>query len=135
MRSSTGSQPMICQPSRITSAPSFTVTFRVMKFSPRAQVNWLRTRRFVFLSASSHSPIAIVGLAALFPGSVDKDGFWRDIVAGRDLITEFRALAPPHTPIRIQRWSVRRVGLLMGAGFAGLLLASYVVANLLTVPS
>jgi tRNA A-37 threonylcarbamoyl transferase component Bud32/membrane-associated phospholipid phosphatase len=54
---------------------------------------------------------------------------------GRDLITEFRALAPPHTPIRIQRWSVRRVGLLMGAGFAGLLLASYVVANLLTVPS
>ena len=28
---------------------------------------------------------------------------------GRDLLAEFRALAPPHPPIRIQRWSVRRV--------------------------
>jgi tRNA A-37 threonylcarbamoyl transferase component Bud32 len=54
---------------------------------------------------------------------------------GRDLIAEFRALAPPHTPIRIQRWSVRRVGLVSGAAFCGLLLAAYVVANLLTVPS
>jgi hypothetical protein len=54
---------------------------------------------------------------------------------GRDLITEFRQLAPTHQPIRIQRWSLRRVGLVAGAGFCGLLLASYVVANLLTVPS
>lgn len=30
---------------------------------------------------------------------------------GRDLIGEFRALAPPRPPIRIQRWSVRRIGL------------------------
>ena len=33
-------------------------------------------------------PIAVVGIAALFPGSVDKEGFWRDILAGRDLLTE-----------------------------------------------
>jgi tRNA A-37 threonylcarbamoyl transferase component Bud32/membrane-associated phospholipid phosphatase len=30
---------------------------------------------------------------------------------GRDLVTEFRALAPHHAPIRIQRWSWRRVAL------------------------
>ena len=33
-------------------------------------------------------PIAIVGLSAIFPGSVDKTGFWNDIVGGRDLITD-----------------------------------------------
>ena len=31
-------------------------------------------------------PIAIVGVSALFPGSSDANGFWRDILAGRDLI-------------------------------------------------
>jgi hypothetical protein len=33
---------------------------------------------------------------------------------GRDLIAEFRALAPARDPIPIQRWSVRRVGLAVG---------------------
>ena len=33
-------------------------------------------------------PIAVVGVGALFPGSSDKAGFWRDILAGRDLVTE-----------------------------------------------
>ncbi len=31
-------------------------------------------------------PIAVVGVSALFPGSVDKTGFWRDILEGRDLV-------------------------------------------------
>jgi len=31
-------------------------------------------------------PLAVVGLGALFPGSSDAGGFWRDILAGRDLI-------------------------------------------------
>ena len=35
-----------------------------------------------------HSPIAIVGLGALFPGSTDANGMWRDIVAGKDQLTE-----------------------------------------------
>jgi tRNA A-37 threonylcarbamoyl transferase component Bud32 len=30
---------------------------------------------------------------------------------GRDLLTEFRSLAPPRPPIALQRWSFRRVGL------------------------
>ncbi len=38
-------------------------------------------------------PIAIVGVSALFPGSVDETGFWRDILAGRDLI---RDVPPSH---------------------------------------
>jgi len=38
-----------------------------------------------------HQPIAVVGIAALFPGSIEKDGFWRDILAGRDLITDVPA--------------------------------------------
>ena len=34
------------------------------------------------------SPIAIVGVGALFPGSVDAAAFWRNILEGRDLITD-----------------------------------------------
>jgi acyl transferase domain-containing protein/acyl carrier protein len=34
------------------------------------------------------TPLAIVGVSAIFPGSIDKTGFWRDILAGRDLITD-----------------------------------------------
>ena len=33
-------------------------------------------------------PIAVVGVSALFPGSTDARGFWRDILAGRDLLTD-----------------------------------------------
>ncbi|CAN7252414.1 SDR family oxidoreductase [Pseudoduganella sp. LjRoot289] len=32
--------------------------------------------------------IAIVGVSALFPGATDIGGFWRNILAGRDLITD-----------------------------------------------
>jgi malonyl CoA-acyl carrier protein transacylase len=34
------------------------------------------------------SPIAVVGISALFPGSSDSDGFWRDILAGKDLLSD-----------------------------------------------
>jgi malonyl CoA-acyl carrier protein transacylase len=33
-------------------------------------------------------PIAVVGVSALFPGSTDARGFWNDILAGKDLITD-----------------------------------------------
>jgi membrane-associated phospholipid phosphatase/serine/threonine protein kinase len=33
---------------------------------------------------------------------------------GRDLLAQFRALAPPRKPIAIQRWSIRRVALALG---------------------
>ncbi len=33
-------------------------------------------------------PVAVVGVGALFPGSKGPKGFWRDIMAGRDLIVE-----------------------------------------------
>ena len=36
----------------------------------------------------NQTPIAIVGVSALFPGSTDATGFWRDILAGRDLLTD-----------------------------------------------
>ncbi|WP_405159708.1 SDR family oxidoreductase [Nocardia sp. NBC_01499] len=36
-------------------------------------------------------PVAIVGMAALMPGSRDLGEFWRNIVAGRDLVTEVPA--------------------------------------------
>ncbi|KYF86931.1 hypothetical protein BE20_27515 [Sorangium cellulosum] len=32
--------------------------------------------------------IAVVGVSAIFPGSIDAHGFWRDILAGTDLITD-----------------------------------------------
>src|SRR5262245_61858684 len=34
------------------------------------------------------SPIAIVGLGALFPGSTNSHGMWRDIFASKDHLTE-----------------------------------------------
>lgn len=33
-------------------------------------------------------PIAVVGVGALFPGSTEPGGYWRDILAGTDMITE-----------------------------------------------
>ena len=48
---------------------------------------------------------------------------------GRDLLQEFRALAPSFPPIRIQRWSVRRVMLTMAVLLVGLLAISLVAGN------
>jgi hypothetical protein len=47
--------------------------------------------------------------------------------SGRDLVSEFRALLPPHPRIRIQRWSARRV-LLALASVGGILLTALLVA-------
>jgi tRNA A-37 threonylcarbamoyl transferase component Bud32/membrane-associated phospholipid phosphatase len=47
-----------------------------------------------------------------------------------DLVARFRELAPPHPPISIQRWSVRRVALTVGVLIAGLFAAVLVVSNL-----
>lgn len=40
---------------------------------------------------TDYSPIAIVGVSALFPGSTDASGFWRDIRGGRDLLSDVPA--------------------------------------------
>src|SRR6266404_2991712 len=37
---------------------------------------------------SYNTSIAVVGVSALFPGSTDASGFWRDILAGADLMTD-----------------------------------------------
>ena len=36
-------------------------------------------------------PIAVVGLAAFMPGSTDLSGFWRNVLTGRDLMTDVPA--------------------------------------------
>jgi acyl transferase domain-containing protein/acyl carrier protein/NADP-dependent 3-hydroxy acid dehydrogenase YdfG len=43
------------------------------------------------------SPIAVVGVSAICPGSQDAEGFWRDVVTGRDLL---RDVPPTHWLIR-----------------------------------
>ena len=48
---------------------------------------------------------------------------------GRDLIGEFRALAPPRDQIPIQRWSVRRVGMTIWVVFIAFLALSLVLQN------
>jgi acyl transferase domain-containing protein len=40
---------------------------------------------------SNRPPLAVVGASALFPGSLDRTGFWSDILAGRDRITDVPA--------------------------------------------
>src|SRR5438105_6271570 len=36
----------------------------------------------------SPTPIAVVGVSALLPGSKDANGFWRAVLAGKDLVTD-----------------------------------------------
>ncbi|MEZ4319046.1 MAG: SDR family NAD(P)-dependent oxidoreductase [Myxococcota bacterium] len=45
------------------------------------------------MSQPTQVPIAIIGASAIFPGSVDKTGFWNDILAGNDLVTD---IPPTH---------------------------------------
>jgi tRNA A-37 threonylcarbamoyl transferase component Bud32/membrane-associated phospholipid phosphatase len=40
---------------------------------------------------------------------------------GRDLLSRFRALAPKRAPIPIQRWSIRRIGIIVGLALLSLL--------------
>ncbi|MGB9499306.1 MAG: SDR family oxidoreductase [Dissulfuribacterales bacterium] len=37
---------------------------------------------------SKVTPIAVIGMGCLFPGSHDKEGYWRNITAGRNMVTE-----------------------------------------------
>ena len=49
---------------------------------------------------------------------------------GRDLLARFRALAPPHPRIRVQRWSARRIGLTISVLLGGVLVTSMLVDSL-----
>jgi len=48
---------------------------------------------------------------------------------GRDLLAEFRALAPAREPIKIQRWSVRRIALTVWVLLGVLLAVTFVAGN------
>ncbi|HNC94953.1 MAG TPA: beta-ketoacyl synthase N-terminal-like domain-containing protein, partial [Myxococcota bacterium] len=37
------------------------------------------------------APIAVVGAGAIFPGSTDVAGYWQNILAGKDLLTDVPA--------------------------------------------
>lgn len=52
------------------------------------------------------------------------------LLAGTGLVAEFRALAPYHAPISIQRWSARRVWLALGTAAAAVGAVVLLVANL-----
>jgi hypothetical protein len=52
---------------------------------------------------------------------------------GRDLVGAFRALAPARAPIRIQRWTVRRLGVTVGVLLGAAIAVSLLWANLSTV--
>ena len=45
----------------------------------------------------------------------------------RDLIGRFKELAPPHAPISIQRWSMRRIGFAAGAVVGLVLVAALAI--------
>jgi hypothetical protein len=49
---------------------------------------------------------------------------------GIDLIARFRALAPDHEPISIQRWSLRRVLLTVGTVLVLALVVSIIIENI-----
>jgi tRNA A-37 threonylcarbamoyl transferase component Bud32 len=49
---------------------------------------------------------------------------------GRELVDRFRELAPPHAPVAIQRWSIRRVALTLGVVSVALFIAMIFLGNL-----
>lgn len=55
-------------------------------------------------------------------GGVTVPSQLRSMIAtdGRDLPARFRELAPPRPPVKVQKWSPRRVGLIGGSAAAGL---------------
>ena len=53
----------------------------------------------------------------------------KDLQDGRNLLEQFRALAPERPPIPIQRWSTRRVGVTIGTLLLALLLLTIVAGN------
>jgi hypothetical protein len=48
----------------------------------------------------------------------------------RPIVSRFRALAPPHEPVSIQTWDVRRVGLTLGTAVGGLVLLAMAIDSL-----
>jgi tRNA A-37 threonylcarbamoyl transferase component Bud32 len=48
---------------------------------------------------------------------------------GRDLLAEFRSLAPPRKPVAIQRWSIRRIALTGAVVMAAFIAFVFVVSN------
>jgi tRNA A-37 threonylcarbamoyl transferase component Bud32/membrane-associated phospholipid phosphatase len=52
---------------------------------------------------------------------------------GRQLLESFRELAPHRPPVKVQRWSPRRVGLLVGSVVAAVVGSLVVVGSVLTV--
>jgi hypothetical protein len=48
---------------------------------------------------------------------------------GRDLLAEFRRLAPAREQVSIQRWSLRRVLLTLGVGIVAFLAVGLLVSN------
>ena len=49
---------------------------------------------------------------------------------GRDLLAQFRALAPPRRPIALQRWSFKRVALILALAVGALLVGTQIAALL-----
>ena len=45
----------------------------------------------------------------------------------RDLIGRFKELAPPHAPVSIQRWSVRRIGLALACVAGAVLIVLWAI--------
>ncbi|MDN3268137.1 SDR family NAD(P)-dependent oxidoreductase [Streptomyces sp. MA15] len=50
-----------------------------------------RARQEERADAAAADPIAVVGLAGRFPGAPDAETFWRNLIAGRDMVTEVPA--------------------------------------------
>jgi hypothetical protein len=49
---------------------------------------------------------------------------------GREMLDEFRALAPPRTPVSIQRWSFRRLALTAWVVLVAFLVAAMFISSL-----
>jgi tRNA A-37 threonylcarbamoyl transferase component Bud32 len=85
-------------------------------------------RRVVERAQASFAPEELAeALAATSSMTIPRQLARRLADADGDLVEEFRALLPPHPPIRVQRWSVRRVQLAV-ATLGGVVLVTLLLA-------
>ena len=63
-------------------------------FKKNTQIKTKKTKNQTRSKTSSQiiqdkvTPVAVIGVGCLFPGSNDKEGYWQDITTGRDMVTE-----------------------------------------------
>lgn len=95
----------------LRSDPKLVYERALVQFSPHDIAEAFAATRSVTLPSQTRSSLA---------------AFRRE---GKDIVAEFRTMAPPAEPISIQRWSARRIVLTVAAAFLAMLVLSTLISE------